>query len=136
MQYCFCHPLHKFETTDLYCNNARTVQGTNSLSHRECCGCQLKSHLVKNAYTHILSIIDSFALKNVILLLFAVKMFSVHNYLSLSSLLVYLFVCFSIIMCSCNLPLILCCVCPLCSYVCLYCAVSVIGLVAVDSAHK
>jgi hypothetical protein len=27
-------------------------------------------------------------------------------------------------------------VCPLCSYVYLYCAVSVIGLVAVDSAHK
>jgi hypothetical protein len=27
-------------------------------------------------------------------------------------------------------------VCPLCSYVYLYCAVSVIGLVAIDSAHK
>jgi hypothetical protein len=34
--------------------------------------------------------------------------------------------------------LTLCYVCPLCtsSYVYLYCAVSVIGLVAVDSAHK
>jgi hypothetical protein len=40
------------------------------------------------------------------------------------------------VMCSCHLPLTLCCVCPLCSYVYLYCAVSVIGLVAVDSAHK
>jgi hypothetical protein len=59
-------------------------------------------------------------------------MFSVHNYHSLSSLLVYLFVCFSAIMCSCNLPLTLCCVCPLCSYVYLHCAVSVIGPVAVD----
>jgi hypothetical protein len=47
-----------------------------------------------------------------------------------------LFVCFSAIMCSCNLPLTLCCVCPLYSYVYLYCAVSVIGPVAVDSAHK
>jgi hypothetical protein len=27
-------------------------------------------------------------------------------------------------------------VCPSCSYVYLYCAVSVIGFVAVDSAHK
>jgi hypothetical protein len=63
-------------------------------------------------------------------------MISVHNYLSLSSLLSYLFICFSAIMCSCNLPLTLCYVGPLCSYVYLYCAVSVIGLVAVDSAHK
>jgi hypothetical protein len=63
-------------------------------------------------------------------------MFSIHNSFSLSSLLVYLYVCFSEIMCSCGLPLILCCVCPLCSYVYLHCAGFVIGLVAVDSAHK
>jgi hypothetical protein len=43
---------------------------------------------------------------------------------------------FSAIKCSCNLLMTLCCVCQLCSYVYLYCAVSVIGLVAVDSAHK
>jgi hypothetical protein len=48
-----------------------------------------------------------------------------------------IFVClFSTIMFSCNLSLTLCCVCPLCSYVYLHCAVSVIGLVAVDSAYK
>jgi hypothetical protein len=45
-------------------------------------------------------------------------------------------VCFFAIMWSCNLSLTLCCVCPLCSYVYLHCAVSVIGLIAVDSAHK
>jgi hypothetical protein len=43
---------------------------------------------------------------------------------------------FSAIMYSCNLSLALYCVCPLCSYVYLHCAVSVIGLVAVGSAHK
>jgi hypothetical protein len=59
---------------------------------------------------------------------------SVRNYHSLSSLLFYLFV--SAIMCTCNLSFILCCVCPLYTYVYLHCAVSVIGLVAVDSAHK
>jgi hypothetical protein len=37
---------------------------------------------------------------------------------------------------ACNLTLILCCDCPYCNYFCLHCAVSVIGLVAVDSAHK
>jgi hypothetical protein len=74
----------------------------------------------------------------IIIILFHSKMFSVHNYLFFRflSLLVFLFVCFSAIMCSCNIPLTLCCVSPLCSYVYLYCVVSVIGLVAVDSAHK
>jgi hypothetical protein len=48
-----------------------------------------------------------------------------------------IFVCLpSAIMRSCNLSFTLCCVCPLCTYVYLHCAVSVIGLVAVDSAHK
>jgi hypothetical protein len=32
-------------------------------------------------------------------------------------------------MCSCNLPLTLCCVCPLCSYVYMYCAVNWIELI-------
>jgi hypothetical protein len=43
---------------------------------------------------------------------------------------------FSAIVCSCNLSLTLCCVCPSCSYVYLHSAVSVIGLVAVDWTHK
>jgi hypothetical protein len=68
---------------------------------------------------------------------FAIVMLSVRNFHSLSSRLVYLFV-FSAIMYSCNLSLTLlvCCVCPSCSYVYLHCAVSAIGLVAVGSAHK
>jgi hypothetical protein len=48
-----------------------------------------------------------------------------------------IFVClFSAIMCSSNLSFTLFWVCPLCTYVCLHCAVSVIGLVAVNSAQK
>jgi hypothetical protein len=34
------------------------------------------------------------------------------------------------------LLLLLCCVCPYCNYLYLHFAVSVIGLLAVDSAHK
>jgi hypothetical protein len=63
-------------------------------------------------------------------------MFYVHNYDSLSSLFVCVFVCFSAIICSRNLSLASCCVFPLCSYVYLHCAVSVIGLVAVGSAYQ
>jgi hypothetical protein len=37
---------------------------------------------------------------------------------------------------TCNLSLTLCCVCPWCNYLYLHCVVSVIGLIAVDSAHK
>jgi hypothetical protein len=48
---------------------------------------------------------------------------------------------FAVLMCfspelACNLTLTLCCDCPYCDYFCLHCAVSVIGLVAVDAAHK
>jgi hypothetical protein len=37
---------------------------------------------------------------------------------------------------ACDLPLILCCIAPQCNYFYVHCAVSVIGLTAVDSAHK
>jgi hypothetical protein len=52
-----------------------------------------------------------------------------------------LFIYFSALMCfppvlACNLFLTLCCVCPLCNYLYLHCAVSVFGLVAIDSAEK
>jgi hypothetical protein len=59
-------------------------------------------------------------LTSLLLLLYYYRYYYYYYYFSLSSLLVYLFVCFSAIMCSCNLPLTLCCVCPLCSYVYLY----------------
>jgi hypothetical protein len=37
---------------------------------------------------------------------------------------------------ACYLTLTLCCDCPYCNYFRLHCAVSVIGIVAADSAHK
>jgi hypothetical protein len=78
---------------------------------------------------------------NLIITIIMISCFTVKCFLFIISfpyhfLLVYLFVCFSVIMCSCNLPLTLCCVCPLCTSVYLHCAVSVIDTVAVDSAHK
>jgi hypothetical protein len=56
-------------------------------------------------------------------------------------IIIILFVYFSALMCfppelACYLTLTLCCDCPYCNYFCLHCAVSVIGLVPVDAAHK
>jgi hypothetical protein len=62
-----------------------------------------------------------------------VMMIMMMTYFFLSFLLVYLFFCNYLLL---QYTLTLYCVCPLCSYVYLRCAVSVIGLIAVDSAHK
>jgi hypothetical protein len=78
--------------------------------------------------------------KNTDLLLLLLYAIIIHEIIIIIIIIIFFVCLLSALMClppvlSSNLTFTLCCVCPLCNYLYLQCAESVIGLVAVGSAH-